>query len=884
MANIQRNFIAVRLGSTEESEIGAVENSKGNLALTTLQYVDGTLLSSQARCIGAFEDGANLVIYWFVHDPAFTKGATGKLDLIVSFDVETGELIYHVISIDNGGGINTTLNFNPNFLITGVDKIDNLLFFTDNYNPPRVININKNYGDPRPAVLTDDFNQDDILVIKKPPTSAPTIQPFNITGITDAYLEDKFICFGYRYKYENNEYSAISQFSEPSFTPGQFDFSSNSYLNEGMVNITNACNITFNTGNSKVVEVQLVFKEANSDSIKIIESFNKKQYGWLDNANQTRAFTNRKIFSVLPDSEIFRTFDNVPQKAKAQTLMGNRLVYGNYVEGYDFKTATGSSVNFEFTATTKSEDINYTSVPDNATLGDTYTIDVIPFTGHTQNVDDSEISIDFSSLEARVEPITGAQIPSQLVGGTTLTFTFGIAYAAAHISTGPAVVPPTEIYFLTWSYTLIKSYATIYDLAIDTDFQEKIGTATSIQTVANAGNGSTLTDVFNQTLPQAFDSNYNTLNQTGRTSATAAAPAKGEPLGLSINGPSAKSIEIQLNAAIYNVSGVNPMIAYWRYSSAAVTAQTSPTIESLHSNRGYEIGMVYMDDYNRASTAQVSPLNSVNLPCGLSDKRNYIQVEIPTNQIAPSWATKYKFVIKPTATNYQTIYSNIAYAESGTNSSYFLLDGENAAKVEAGDSLIVKADASGVRNNCTIATVLEKENQPAGFIKIFDAAGTEVEVFGGTYMKINASNFVAQEGTDAIISTGPYKSTARGAQDTYPVVAYPLFTGVNTSGITTAFNVYDVPVGTRIQMSIEFTRQGVPEDVDAACMKKNYTLTKTLTSTKNYANMKEWWEGDNVAQILNEGVEDKADGVTISNDYITPANSQASPPYATSIT
>ena len=58
MANIQRNFIAgrmnkslderlvpngeyinavnVRLGSTEDSEIGAVENSKGNLPLTRL--------------------------------------------------------------------------------------------------------------------------------------------------------------------------------------------------------------------------------------------------------------------------------------------------------------------------------------------------------------------------------------------------------------------------------------------------------------------------------------------------------------------------------------------------------------------------------------------------------------------------------------------------------------------------------------------------------------------------------------------------------------------------------------------------------------------------------------------------------------------------------
>ena len=81
MANIQRNFIAgrmnkslderlipngeyvdalnVRLGSTEETEIGAVENSKGNTQITTLQYIDGTALSSSARCIGAFEDGAN---------------------------------------------------------------------------------------------------------------------------------------------------------------------------------------------------------------------------------------------------------------------------------------------------------------------------------------------------------------------------------------------------------------------------------------------------------------------------------------------------------------------------------------------------------------------------------------------------------------------------------------------------------------------------------------------------------------------------------------------------------------------------------------------------------------------------------------------------------
>ena len=58
-------------------------------------------------------------------------------------------LLYHVVSINNGDiHASTTLNFNPNFLITGVNKIDNLIFFTDNLNAPRVINIDFNYSGP----------------------------------------------------------------------------------------------------------------------------------------------------------------------------------------------------------------------------------------------------------------------------------------------------------------------------------------------------------------------------------------------------------------------------------------------------------------------------------------------------------------------------------------------------------------------------------------------------------------------------------------------------------------------------------------------------------------------------------------------------------------
>ena len=344
MANIQRNFVAgrmnkslderlvpngeyidalnVRLGSTEESEIGAVENAKGNTQVTSLQYTDGTKLSSQAKCIGAFEDGANETIYWFVHDPAFTVGATGKLDLIVSYNVITGAILYHVISINSGNNTSTTLNFDPNFLITSVNKIDNLIFFTDNLNPPRVVNIDFNYSIPFNNV--DQFSDGELLVIKKPPLAAPTLNLLNTT-LQDSFLEDNFICFAYRYKYSNGEYSAVSQFSEPAFQPSFFEFSPNSFLNEGMVNSKNGVQITYNTGSSIVVGIDLLFKESNDPTIKIIEKIKKSPLGPHD-TNATYVFTNSKIFTVLPESEILRLYDNVPRLAKAQTLMGNRLI------------------------------------------------------------------------------------------------------------------------------------------------------------------------------------------------------------------------------------------------------------------------------------------------------------------------------------------------------------------------------------------------------------------------------------------------------------------------------------------------------------------------------------------------------------------------------
>lgn len=93
----------------------------------------------------------------------------------------------------------------------------------------------------------DQFSAESILVIKKPPLSAPTIVLKTIPN-GGTFLEDRFICFAYRYQYQNGEYSAVSQFSNPAFRAGPFQFTPTSFLNEGMVNTINAVDISFNTG------------------------------------------------------------------------------------------------------------------------------------------------------------------------------------------------------------------------------------------------------------------------------------------------------------------------------------------------------------------------------------------------------------------------------------------------------------------------------------------------------------------------------------------------------------------------------------------------------------------------------------------------------------
>ena len=50
---------------------------------------------------------------------------------------------------------------------------------------------------------------------------------------------------------------------------------------------------------------------------------------------QTIEFRNDKVFPILSNEESAKLFDAVPRQARAQASTNNRLVFGNYLEGFD---------------------------------------------------------------------------------------------------------------------------------------------------------------------------------------------------------------------------------------------------------------------------------------------------------------------------------------------------------------------------------------------------------------------------------------------------------------------------------------------------------------------------------------------------------------------
>ena len=188
---------------------------------------------------------------------------------------------------------------------------------------------------------------------------------FNVTLQQDSALfKYRFPRFGCRYKYKDGEYSAFSPFSEIAFLPGGFDYLPKEGYNLAMVNTVRALGVCDFVDEryipEDVVSIDILYKESNSPAVYSIATVDRVLLD-PDNYDSWNAITSttlrdlsspnpiltygyvdiksEMIHSILPDNQLLRPWDNVPRKALAQEVIGNRVVYANYLQNYNLSSS-----------------------------------------------------------------------------------------------------------------------------------------------------------------------------------------------------------------------------------------------------------------------------------------------------------------------------------------------------------------------------------------------------------------------------------------------------------------------------------------------------------------------------------------------------------------
>jgi hypothetical protein len=166
----------VQISKSEGDDVGALENVLGNSSIVNFTTAAGYTVGD---CIGYFVDEFNSTVYLFFTDYTDPRtlgqsiySPTAK-NSIFSYDIN-GDIITKLIE-------GAFLNFSKDRPIIGVNLLENLLFFTDNRNQPRKINVD--LANPqRLTTPTYYTTEDQISVAKYNPYQAIDLIETTVTG------------------------------------------------------------------------------------------------------------------------------------------------------------------------------------------------------------------------------------------------------------------------------------------------------------------------------------------------------------------------------------------------------------------------------------------------------------------------------------------------------------------------------------------------------------------------------------------------------------------------------------------------------------------------------------------------------------------------------
>jgi hypothetical protein len=291
---------------------------------------------------------------------------------------------------------------------------DTILYFTDSVSEPRKLNVTRALQTRNPSVfssplgalpaefespssptpLNSDIERWDVLICaaKQPPLIAPTFTFVNDTTIGKNNMYDKYFQFACQYIYDDGEVSAISPYSTLAISNEQF---LDGLLSEQQKLLNNVIRVSVTNSKLDVANIRILGRNKNDGQFFAIDEIANNKA----TATSTYDFKNDRSYSYLPDSEVNKLYDNLPQKANTQAIASNRLMYGGYTEFYDNVTTDVESL-VRYNDQSKFNLLPVTVPNASPVFGTTparFTIDLAPLGNFLEQYDNVDIDILFNA-------------------------------------------------------------------------------------------------------------------------------------------------------------------------------------------------------------------------------------------------------------------------------------------------------------------------------------------------------------------------------------------------------------------------------------------------------------------------------------------------------
>ena len=395
-SNEYKDALNIAVSNSEDSDVGALENILQNTNVLPISE-ETNLGEDNGKIIGYVVDSSTDSVYLFWTN--YTDDSSNKLDNHQASSSGTSSAILRYNAADDVGTlaevvvIGTFLNFSTTHLIHGANVVEDLLFWTDNRNQPRKINI-------RTALANNAYytKEDHISVAKYAPYKSidlyrdesgqykPTMKDVVSEKLPDGttdnpdynniytgdknFLEDKFVRFSYRFKYDDGEYSIMAPFTQIAFIPkqdgsflaGDEAKTYQSTVVSFMENKVNQIFLVINLpsvgndleNNYKIKELDILYKESDGIAISVLDtiSIDEIKSKAASSSVYEYNYQARKPIKTLPQEQATRVYDKTPVRALAQEVSGNRVIYGNYVN----KHTAPEHLDYEVTVTQKFSD------------------------------------------------------------------------------------------------------------------------------------------------------------------------------------------------------------------------------------------------------------------------------------------------------------------------------------------------------------------------------------------------------------------------------------------------------------------------------------------------------------------------------------------------